>query len=294
MFKGKNRRIIKFVTVTIGVVLLLVTGVSFLIAERVSSKSTYYSDFAYADQFEEITIESDYPLFGYYQDNNAEVTFVFVHGLRYDLSQNGKLGYYLEEFGDEVNYLTFDLRAHGKSGGNRQTFGREERYDVNRAIDYALSRNEDAYIVVVGDGGGATIALQTAGIDDRISGLILENPISDLVSHAEQNIKSFGAVPKIPFRRTIPIAIGIIGGFPPESVDVTSGIDSEAPMLIMAGMHYDIIDYSNSERIYEVIKHNNEENKLVLSETDVIIENETEQYFEHVREFLKIVHPVEH
>lgn len=294
MFVKKNKKVLKYTAITMGVIVVLVIGISFMVAERLSARAAFLGEFEYADQFEQITIESDYPLFGYYQNNNAETTLVFVHGLRYDLSQNGKIGYYLEEFGDEVNYLTFDLRAHGKSGGERQTFGREERYDVNHAIDFALSKNEDAYIVVVGDGGGATIALQTAGIDDRINGLILENPISDLVSHAEQNIDSFGSVPSFPFSRTIPLAMGIIGGFAPESVNVTVGVDTEVPMLIMAGKEYDLINYSNSERIYNVVKQNNAENKLFLSESDVIVEKDTDNYFTNVRNFLTTVHYVKH
>lgn len=268
---------------------MAVVGISYAIARQVSSRIETTGEFQFADQFEEITVEGDYPLKGYFQDNQAKTTFIFVNGLAYDLTRNQKIAYYYQEFGDEVNYLIFDLRAHGMSGGERQTFGREERYDINRMIDFLIERDEDSFILLVGDGSGGTVAVQAAGIDNRINGLILDDPISDLVSHAALNINSFAPVPSFPFSYTVPMAMGLIGGFPPESIDITVGDGPEVPVLIMASKTNKVIDYRNSERIYEAIKSDDESNKLVVDESEDFVKEHTDQYFKTVREFIAVV-----
>ncbi|MFZ0821487.1 MAG: alpha/beta fold hydrolase [Candidatus Acidiferrales bacterium] len=76
--------------------------------------------------------------------------------------------------------VLMDSRAHGESGGAIATLGWKERDDVRAIISALKSRENVRCIFALGVSMGAAIALQAAGEDARIDGVIAEAPFSSL------------------------------------------------------------------------------------------------------------------
>lgn len=283
------RKVIAGLGLLIVLSLVGISIVSYWQADRFTTKSDFSSEFEYADQFEQVMIDSDYPLYSYYQDNNAKTTMIFLHDILFDLSVDGKVTDYVDTFGDDYNYLTFDMRGHGKSGGDLLTFGRLERYDVSKVVHYALSRHSNNNIVLVGFGIGGTIAIQSAGVENQVDALILENPISSIKEYSRENLAHKTNLPAFPFIYTIPFYMGVIGGYDPLDVDVTVGIKTKIPMLILANETNKNISANNSYRIFSVVEEKNEKTTLITDPGEYFILENPDKYFDSIKEFLKSI-----
>lgn len=78
------------------------------------------------------------------------------------------------------NVVMMDARAHGESGGKIATYGHVERYDVRAIVD-ALNKSESVnHLFALGESMGAAVALQFAGIDPRIDGVVAEGAFRNL------------------------------------------------------------------------------------------------------------------
>jgi pimeloyl-ACP methyl ester carboxylesterase len=99
---------------------------------------------------------------------------VYLHGIAHNREGGLPVAERLGPRGYDV--LTFDGRAHGRSTGEACTYGFRERHDVSRALD-ALEVRE---AILLGHSLGASVALQTAAIDPRVTGVIAASPFSDL------------------------------------------------------------------------------------------------------------------
>jgi pimeloyl-ACP methyl ester carboxylesterase len=75
----------------------------------------------------------------------------------------------------DIHICIADLRAHGNSEGKEFTPGMVSVRDVQVLLDSLFTKSETQHIYLMGVGLGAFIATQSTALDDRISGLILEN-----------------------------------------------------------------------------------------------------------------------
>lgn len=92
----------------------------------------------------------------------------------------GMLGYASFLLRNGYGVLLMDSRAQGESGGDLATFGWKERYDVRAILDALSVREHPRQIFLLGESMGASIALQAAAVDDRIDGVVAEDPFSNL------------------------------------------------------------------------------------------------------------------
>jgi uncharacterized protein len=76
--------------------------------------------------------------------------------------------------------VMMDSRAHGESGGAIATFGWLERHDTVSIIDALYKAETPLNVFALGSSMGASIALQSAGIEPRIVGVVAESSFSDL------------------------------------------------------------------------------------------------------------------
>jgi hypothetical protein len=76
--------------------------------------------------------------------------------------------------------VMMDARAHGESGGNMATYGWLERLDTHAIVDSLDASESPRHIFALGSSMGAAIALQSAGIEPRIAGVVAESSFSDL------------------------------------------------------------------------------------------------------------------
>jgi pimeloyl-ACP methyl ester carboxylesterase len=76
--------------------------------------------------------------------------------------------------------LMMDARAHGESGGSMATYGFLERWDTRAVVDALNPMEGPHHIYALGSSMGAAIALQSAGAEPRIAGVVAESSFSDL------------------------------------------------------------------------------------------------------------------
>lgn len=76
--------------------------------------------------------------------------------------------------------VMMDARAQGKSGGAFATYGWKERWDTKTITDALYAREHPHRLFALGESMGAAIALQSAAVESRISGVVAEAPFSNL------------------------------------------------------------------------------------------------------------------
>jgi uncharacterized protein len=76
--------------------------------------------------------------------------------------------------------VMMDARGHGASEGSMVTYGWKERDDTRLVIDELLVTESPHCLFALGESMGAAIALQSAGIEPRIEGVVAESSFRDL------------------------------------------------------------------------------------------------------------------
>jgi len=76
--------------------------------------------------------------------------------------------------------VMMDSRAHGESGGSTATYGWLERRDTRAIVDALYATEMPRNLFALGSSMGAAIALESAGVEPRIAGVVAESSFSDL------------------------------------------------------------------------------------------------------------------
>jgi len=89
------------------------------------------------------------------------------------------------------NVLMFDFRAHGRSEGQYVTFGMYEKDDLLGALDFLAERGIER-VGVLGFSLGATTAIITAAITDRIAAIVAEGAVARLKPTLARRLWRYG------------------------------------------------------------------------------------------------------
>jgi alpha-beta hydrolase superfamily lysophospholipase len=76
--------------------------------------------------------------------------------------------------------VMMDARAHGESEGPIATYGWKERDDTRVVVDELLVTESPHCLFALGESMGAAVALQSAGIEPRIEGVVAESSFRNL------------------------------------------------------------------------------------------------------------------
>lgn len=148
---------------------------------------TTFNEKRYASlQKEEVSItstRSNYKLYGTLIKNakSTKDTIILVHGLggsRWSILKFSDM--YLDK---GFNVLIYDERDHGHSGGDNVTYGFDEKYDLDRWVNWVYTRYKGGIIGVHGESLGAASALLQAKLNEdkkRVSFYISDCAYSDL------------------------------------------------------------------------------------------------------------------
>ncbi len=114
-------------------------------------KSVHLSISSYDDLF----------LHAYYVEQDNPIYVIMVHGYR---SDGASIISPIQHFYQEgYNLLIPDLRGHGQSEGDYIGMGWDDRLDIMGWIDYILSKNQQAQIILYGVSMGGATVMNVAG-----------------------------------------------------------------------------------------------------------------------------------
>jgi len=98
--------------------------------------------------------------------------------------------------------LLFDWRAHGESSGRLSTRGDRERYDLAAAVDWLARRPgvRPGRLGVLGYSRGATVAIEVAACDQRVSAVVAEAASTSMRESLEWDFSRFGPLSRLTMR----------------------------------------------------------------------------------------------
>lgn len=147
-----------------------------------------------------------------------------------------------------------DLRCQGESEGDFIGMGWTDHFDCNLWVDYILSRDEDAVIVIHGQSMGAAAALMMTGADkvsEHIAAVISDSAYTDAYSMFGDKIRDWFHLPAFPLVDSARIALLMRGGY---NLDNASALDavarSHVPTLFIHGSADAMIDVQMSRDLY--------------------------------------------
>jgi pimeloyl-ACP methyl ester carboxylesterase len=153
--------------------------------------------------------------------------------------------------------VMMDSRAHGESGGGMATYGWLERHDTHDIIDALYATETPLGVFGLGSSMGASIALQSAGVEPRIVGVVAESSFSDLreVTYDYAGLHWTPWLGKTFFRPATWTALSEAekqGGFAANDVSPEKSVAARPfPVLLICDALDHIIPCRHSHRIFE-------------------------------------------
>ncbi|WP_246271939.1 alpha/beta hydrolase [Amycolatopsis acididurans] len=116
------------------------------------------------------------------QGQSSRGVVIQAHGINADMSEGGmfvRLAGRLADSGFAV--LRFSFRGHGNSGGTqRGATIAGEMLDLQAAVEFMTARHEGPVTLVASSFGAVATSLSLPWLDDRLSQIVLWNPVLDL------------------------------------------------------------------------------------------------------------------
>jgi len=167
--------------------------------------------------------------------SEARGTIVYCHGLNRTRIEMLPMA----AFGHQLGYdgLLFDFRHQGTSGGDMTTLGYRERFDVIRAVHFALEQQQAARPVVVwGVSMGAAAALMAAAESPDIVAVISDSSFLSLKHTVEHHWKLFFHLPSFPIADEVLYLIAWRGDFHASDFDLVKAVTriDNRPILFVA------------------------------------------------------------
>ena len=179
-----------------------------------------------------------------------------LHGLAD--SRSSARGFAPMFLNEGYSVLLPDSRAHGASGGEFVTYGLLEKYD---AIAWAtwMKKAGCHKLYALGESLGASILIQSAGVQPVFSAIVAECPYADLREVAEYRVRQMAHVPK--FVARIVVGSSLIYADWVDGLDLhhVSPVESIAhastPILLIHGLRDSRTPPWNSERLAHADPH---------------------------------------
>ncbi len=155
-------------------------------------------------------------------------TIVYLHGI--GDNRSGAAGV-VERFGPQgFEVVAYDSRAHGQSDGTLCTYGIRERQDLRRVVATIPA----GPVILVGSSLGAAVAIQTASVEPRVSGVVAAEVFADLRSIATERGRRMW-LPPWTIVRALPIAERRAGFRVDDASPVASARLVNVPVLLLHG-----------------------------------------------------------
>ncbi|MBI3193267.1 MAG: alpha/beta hydrolase, partial [Ignavibacteriae bacterium] len=181
----------------------------------------------------------------------ARGTVIYLHGVA-DCKMDGiRFAKLLHD--NNYNVFLFDARRHGDSDGEFCTFGYYEKYDLEKVIEYLLSRTDInlGKIALFGTSMGAAVAIQTAAIDKRIAAIISENSFATLRTIFDDYQKRMVRLPFHYLRNIVIKRSEFMAKFKANDVSPLESLKNiHIPLLFIYGTEDHLINHQYTIKLY--------------------------------------------
>ena len=148
-----------------------------------------------------------------------------------------------------------DLRCQGQSEGDFIGMGWTDHYDCNLWIDYILSQDADACIVIHGQSMGAATALMMTGeedLSDHVAAVIADSSYTDAYSMFGDKVKEWFYLPAFPLVDSARLVLKLRGGYDLMDASALDAVaKSDTPTLFIHGASDAMISVQMSKDLYD-------------------------------------------
>ena len=148
-----------------------------------------------------------------------------------------------------------DLRCQGESEGDFIGMGWTDHYDCNLWIDYILSQDADARIVIHGQSMGAATALMMTGEDemsDHVVAVISDCAYTDAYSMFGDKVTEWFYLPAFPLVDSARLVLLLRGGYDLMDASALNAVtQSTTPTLFIHGASDAMISAQMSQDLYD-------------------------------------------
>ena len=191
----------------------------------------------------------------YAQDQSAEnhKWALVLHGYTGWKEEMYPFACWYQEAGYHV--IVPDLRCQGQSEGDFIGMGWTDHYDCNLWINYILSQDEDACIVIHGQSMGAATALMMTGEDnlsDHVAAVIADSAYTDAYSMFGDKVKEWFYLPAFPLVDSARLVLKLRGGYDLMDASPLNAVaKSDTPTLFIHGASDAMISVQMSKDLYD-------------------------------------------
>lgn len=178
---------------------------------------------------------------------------LLLHGYTGSKEEMYPFAYWYHEQGYHV--IVPDLRAQGESEGDYIGMGWTDHTDCMLWIDYILSQNEAASIVLHGQSMGAATALMMAGdqnLASNVKAVISDCSYTDAYTMFGEKIKEWFSLPAFPFVDSARLVLKMRGGYDLMDASALEAVkNAKIPILFIHGDQDAMISVDMSKDLYE-------------------------------------------
>lgn len=202
-----------------------------------------------------VKTEDNYTLIAeeFLADEDSHKWVLLLHGYTGWKEEMYPFAYWYHEQGYHI--VAPDLRCQGESEGDFIGMGWTDHFDCILWMNYILSLDADAEIVIHGQSMGAATALMMAGdkeISKNIKAVISDCAYTDAYSMFGEKITTWFYLPPFPIVDTACIVLRLRGGYNLKDASAIEAVaQSSTPILFIHGEQDDMIPVRMSKDLYE-------------------------------------------
>ncbi len=148
-----------------------------------------------------------------------------------------------------------DLRCQGESDGDFIGMGWTDHYDCMLWLDYILSQDKEAQIVIHGQSMGAVTALMMTGeesLPEHVVAVVSDCAYTDAYAMFGDKIKEWFSLPAFPLVDSACVVLKLRGGYDLKEASAINAVArSNVPILFIHGEDDAMIDVQMSRDLYE-------------------------------------------
>lgn len=224
-----------------------------------------------------------------YAETDTDRWVIIVHSYR---SNKSAMSIYEEHYrASGYNTLCVDNRAHGQSEGDYIGMGYLDQFDIKVWVEYILSGNPDAEIVLHGLSMGAASCMIYSGREDapeNVIAVIDDSGYASAESYLTWKLKSVFGLPGFPSVSIANMATKVAAGYYLSDASALLGVrNSRIPTLFIHGDSDTTVPVEDCYKLYENASCEKELYIIKGSEHGRGVFDEEENYWKKIDTFLK-------